>query len=135
MTLLEGLRAYLVAQAGVTAVVSTRVRTTQADEADALPYVLLFLVSDVSLYAMAGPAGLVQARVQIDCIGATPKSALDVSEAAHTVLSGYRGDMGTVPVRRCHKVDRGGPELFGPHDGSQVGKYRVRMDYHIDYHE
>lgn len=135
MTLVEGLRAYLVATAGVTAVVSTRVRATQADENDTPPYVLLFLVSDPSRYAMSGEAGLAHARVQVDCIGATPKSALDVSEAVNTAMSGYRGAMSSVSVRRCHKIDRSGPDLFGPTDGSQRGRYRVRIDYMIDYHE
>jgi len=135
MTPLEGVRAYLVAQAGITALASTRVRTTQADEADALPYILLTMISDGSEYSMAGEVGLARCRVQTDAIAATPLSALDVSEAIRAAMSGYRGAMGGVQVRRCHRQDRAGPDLFGPDDGSQRGKYRVRMDFMIDYRE
>lgn len=135
MTITEAVRAYLVAQAGITALVSTRVRTTQADESDALPYILLTTVSDYSEYSMAGEVGLARSRVQVDCIGGTPLSASNVSEAVRSAMSGYRGLMSSVAVRRCHRIDRTGPEMYGPVDGSQRGKYRVRMDFSIDYRE
>lgn len=135
MTPAEGARAHLVADAGVLTLVSTRVRTTQADEADALPYILLFLINDASSYSMAGEVGLARCRLQVDCIGATPLSSLNVSEAVRAALSGFRGSMGTVAVRRCHRIDRSGPELYGPDDATQRGKYRVRMDFEIDYRE
>lgn len=135
MTLNEAVRAFLVAQAGVTALCGTRVRTTQADEGDALPYVLLTTVTDSSVYAMAGESGLARGRQQIDIIAASPLAAINLSEAVRAAMSGYRGLMSTLAVRRCHRVDRSGPDLYGPDDGSQRGRYRVRMDFAIDYHE
>ena len=134
-TVNEGVRAYLVAQSAITALCSTRVRTTQADQSDDLPYILLTTVSDMSVYAMAGEAGLARARQQVDVIARTPLAAIALSEAVRAAMSGYRGAMGTLPVRRCHRIDRSGPDLFGPDDGGQRGKYRVRMDFAIDYHE
>lgn len=135
MTPVQGIVAKLLATAGVTALVAQRIRTTQADETDTLPYVLLFIVSDGSEYHMAGEAGLARCRLQVDCWGASPLEALDVSEAVRAALSGFRGLAGTVQIRRCHRIDRNGPELFGPVNASQKGKYRVRMDFSIDYHE
>lgn len=135
MTPAEGARAHLIANAGVAALVSSRVRVTQADETDSTPYVLLFLITDASEYHMGGEVGLARCRLQIDCIGAAPLQALNVSEAVRACLSGFRGSMGGVQVRRCHRVDRSGPDLYGPDNASQVGKYRVRMDFSIDYRE
>ena len=135
MTPAEGARARLIADAGVSALVSSRVRVTQADEADTVPYVLLSLVTDASAYHMGGEVGLAQCRLQVDCIGGRPLDALDLSEAVRACLSGFRGVMGAVQVRRCHRIDRSGPELYGPDNASQVGKYRVRMDFVLDYRE
>lgn len=135
MTLLEGLRALLVDDGDLTDLTAARIRVTQADESDAMPYVILHQVSDPSLYAMSGEAGLAMSRVQVDCVARSPLGALELSEAVRTALSAYRGAAGDVEIRRCHKLDRSGPDLSGPVDGSQVGKYRVRMDFMINYQE
>lgn len=135
MSVLIGLRAYLVAQAGVTALTSERIRATQADDSDTLPYVILREISNNPVYHLLGEAGITQTRVQIDAVGATPESAIAVAAAIRAELSGFRGTMGTLPVRRCHKANSNGPDFSGLDKGAQHGKYRIRTDYMIDFNE
>jgi len=133
--LVEGVIAHLRAQSSITDLTGTRIRASQAGEDDDLPYVTLIMVSDPSVYHMGGASGIAQARIQIDCIGSLPLEATNVAEAIRSSISGFRGTMGTVAVRRCHKADRAGPDFFQAQDGKDKGKYRMRMDFMIDYNE
>lgn len=60
------------------------------------PAVVLYKISGIPDYHHAGPSGLVQSRVQIDCRAPTRAAALEVARAIEAQLSGYRGIVGTI---------------------------------------
>lgn len=94
----EGLRALLLADAGVSALVGTRVTWGARPQGSALPAVVLHLISDVPGYTLAGDNGHRDSRVQVDSIGeGQPLSALNVARAVQAALSGYSGTVaGTI---------------------------------------
>jgi hypothetical protein len=96
MDILEGLHAYLSAQAGITAKVSTRIYQNVVPQNVAKPYLTLEQISVTTRYTHQGDADLDTARIQISAIGDTLKSANEVSIAVHTALSGYVGAMSSV---------------------------------------
>lgn len=58
---------------------------------DALPRVVMFVVSGADDYTQDGPTGLAWRRVQADCYGATYGAAKTLSRNVIAALSGHRG--------------------------------------------
>ncbi|NGP19299.1 tail completion protein gp17 [Devosia aurantiaca] len=56
-----------------------------------LPNIVMFVVSGVADYTMAGPSGYVKTRVQFDSRGLTSAQARSVANALRERLSGFRG--------------------------------------------
>ncbi|HMR51187.1 MAG TPA: DUF3168 domain-containing protein [Amaricoccus sp.] len=94
----EALRALLLADAGVSALVGTRVTWGARPQGSALPAVVLHLISDVPGYTLAGDNGHRDSRVQADCIGeGRYEAVLGVAQAVQAALSGYSGTVaGTI---------------------------------------
>lgn len=67
-----------------------RITWQQRTQGGTLPAVVMYLIDAVRGYHAQGPDGLVEARVQVDCIGSTYRSALDVGRAVIDRLSGFR---------------------------------------------
>ncbi|MEF2551991.1 DUF3168 domain-containing protein [Aurantimonas sp. A2-1-M11] len=84
----EALTGYLLATAGLTALVDNRVNWNARPQASATPSVVLTRVGGTPDYTMAGASGLVASRIQIDAWGKTFASAIGVSRAVKTALSG-----------------------------------------------
>jgi len=99
MDVTEALRVFLLANAGVTALVGERVFVTVAPQDAALPLVVLKRVSTPRVYAQTGPSGLAWPRVQITARAARQAEAVAVAKAVRQAVSGYRGSMGGVPVQ------------------------------------
>jgi len=99
MDIMEALRAFLLADAGVAGLVGERVFVTEAPQDAALPLVVLKRVSTPRVYAQTGPSGLAWPRVQITARAARQAEAVAVAKAVRTAVNGYRGSMGDVPVQ------------------------------------
>ena len=82
------------------------------------PAVVMHLISGVPDYHMAGPSGLVQSRVQIDCRATTKATAKAVARAVEAVLSGYKSKIGAITFGGIFKdngrsrFDKTEPESF-----------------------
>lgn len=87
MTLEGALIQYLLAGAGVTAIVGDRVTPISRTQGDPLPAVTVTRVSGAPLYADDGEVGLTNARVQVDSWAETATAARDLSDAVRTRLS------------------------------------------------
>lgn len=87
----EALRAYLIADSGVTAQVSTRVYWGRIAQGAAYPAVRLTLVSAPRLYSHDGDAGTRASAVQIDCMATTYGAAKTALRAIIARLTGARG--------------------------------------------
>lgn len=99
MTIESGLYRHLSADAGVSALVGTRIHKGIATQNQTRPYITLFPVSNPKLRSLTGPSGLANPRIQIDSWGDTYASAKSVAEAVRKALDGFRGLMGSVRVR------------------------------------
>jgi hypothetical protein len=91
----ESLIGLLLASAGLTALVSTRVNWNRIEAPALPPYIILRRVSGVRDYRMSGATGLVETRVQVDCFGATYASAKGAARAIEAAISGYKGASST----------------------------------------
>ena len=129
----EALVAFLLADAALAALVVKRINWQTRPQGEALPAIVLQRVSGVRDYAMAGPTGLVESRVQVDCWGKTHASALAVARRVRALLSGLRTEVsgtqlqGTFVLLERHSFEK-------ESDGAQA-LHRVMMDFQIWHSE
>lgn len=79
--------------------VGTRIYWGLAPQGAALPYVTLQVISGSPDYASTGTTGVVEARIQVDCYGATYGQAKRTLRAAQTALKNYKRLSGTPIVQ------------------------------------
>ncbi len=91
------------------------------------PRVVLAVVSGDDPVAHDGPVGLIERRIQADCVAVTPKAARDLSTAVRS-LNGYRG--GSFAGVFVAAVRDGLPETPG---GDMLA--RVSIDLMVTYKE
>jgi hypothetical protein len=79
--------AKLLATAGVTALVSTRINWSRRPQGSALPAIVLHRIDGSPDYHHAGASGLVQSRVQVDCWAASYGAAKAIARAVETAVT------------------------------------------------
>lgn len=84
----ESLTALVLADAGVTARIDTRVTWSTRPQASALPSITLQVISAVPVDSDEGDSGLVATRVQADCWADSPLDAKKTARALKQLLSG-----------------------------------------------
>jgi len=97
----QAIRDVLVADAGVTNLVGSRVHFVQAPQDVDNPYIVLTKISGVRDNAHDGATGLVHTRIQLSVFATTYYEAKQIVQAAQNVLQAYSGLMGTVQVDSC----------------------------------
>lgn len=90
------LLARLLASAGLTALVSTRINWARRVQGEGLPAVVLHRIDGHPDYHTAGASGLVESRVQVDCWGSSYKSAKAVARQVEAAVSGARFTQGAI---------------------------------------
>lgn len=83
------------------ALIGKRIHWDVMGQGLALPFVVMFAISRVNNYHMAGRDGYVMSRIQFDCRGRTAAEARSVAEAVSGRLSGFRGDFAGVRFLGC----------------------------------
>lgn len=87
----EQLRAILLADSAVTALVpAARISWHARPQGSPLPAIVMHVINDRDTYTVSDVTDFGQARVQIDCWGATYPSAKAVSRAVRAALAGHR---------------------------------------------
>jgi len=113
----EALLAYLLADAGLSALVGTRIYWGQRPQGEAPPAIVLHLVSGPVDYVMTGPDGLVGYLVQANALGSTALESLLVRRAARAAfeaLSSAPFSRAFIENQRTHPVERTeGPQASG----------------------
>lgn len=79
--------AKLLATAGVTALVSTRINWLRRPQGEALPAIVLHRIDGTPDVTHGGASGLVVSRVQVDCWGASFGSAKAIARAVQTAIT------------------------------------------------
>ena len=92
----SALIAKLLATAGVTALVSTRINWSRRPQGAALPAIVLQRISGTPDVHHAGASGLVVSRVQVDCWGVSYGSAKAVARAVETAITAQTFTQGSI---------------------------------------
>lgn len=124
------IRALLLANSGVAAIVGDRIAWGALPRGTAYPAIALHLISGPRHYAMSGPSGLVQSRVQVDCCTESPAAADALARVVRRALDGIRTTVGGVMIQGAFldtEADRRDEE---PQPPSEV-HHDVLQDYLI----
>jgi hypothetical protein len=121
----EALVAYLLANAGLAGLVGTRVYWVERPQAEQLPALTLTKISAPRAYTMKGSAGLVAARVQVDCWAETFGTAKLVARSLVAAIGGRRFDAGGVSFRGVFVEDENDTSEPRPGGGRMS---RTRLD-------
>lgn len=89
---------FLLAQSGVTALVSDRIYFVRADQDVETPYIVVTKISGVREHSHDGSSELAHPRFQISVFGTTYSSCKSVTAAVQAALQGYKGAMSDVTV-------------------------------------
>lgn len=129
----EALRALLLSDPGVTALIDTRVSWGMLSRKSALPALVLTRISGGHDYVMQGTSPPFEARVQADCWGRTYADATALSRAVKAALSGYSGSEGNTVFQGVF-LDA---EHELPDDATEAVDvlYRVCLDFRIWHKE
>lgn len=125
----EALTALLLADATVTSLTGTGDRLTW----DVIPQgktgaaAVMYLISGIPDYHTAGPSGLVESRVQINCRASTKADALALARAIEAALSGYSGTVGGIKFNPILKL--GSRSRFDKTDSERF--YLASADYQV----
>lgn len=99
MTLRTDLFDYVVADAGVSALIDTRFHWLQLPESVTYPAARWFVVSRGGHTGHDGPAGLQTVNVQVDVIGESDGDAESVGEAMKAALDGVKsGSLSSIMI-------------------------------------
>lgn len=117
----------LLATAGVTALVGTRVYPGVRTQGSSLPALVFNRISGARDYTMIEASGLVESRVQIDAWAEAYNAAKALAHAVREALSGIKGTFSGIEID--------GVFLDSERDGFEVEApdrlYRVSMDFNV----
>lgn len=125
------LRAFIVADAGVTALLGQRVFFVRRHQAEGLPAATLNTISRLDDVHMGGPSGYIATRVQVDVYGSTYTSARACADALIARLHGHAGTQGSTVFQLIR--------LDGENDGFEAGDTetdrptRISLDFLVHY--
>jgi len=130
MVIEEGLHAYLVGHAGLTALVGARVYPLKAPDDAMYPLVVYQRISGPRVYSHDGASGLSHPRFQLTSWGEIYPDAKAVAKQVRLAMSGYSGTMGDdVAVDACFLVNE-----LDRYD-QETKRWGIIQDYMIWHHE
>jgi hypothetical protein len=127
----EALTQYLLAQAGLTALVGTspaRITWGRRTQGSALPAVVLHVISRTPGYTMQAAADTTPQRVQVDCWAGTYAACKAVARQVTAALSGMRETVGSVEFLGGFKESE--RDSFEQGEGADA-LHRCSMDFII----
>jgi len=118
--------------AGVTALVSTRIRPSRAAQTDVYPYIIYEKISEPSLQSKDGNSGWYKARYQLSMLATSLASVQAIADAVRTALDGAGGTIAGFTVQRITFVDE--RDIFN--DNSAIdGVYMLQQDYFLTFQD
>lgn len=102
----EALTALLLADATVSSLTGSGNRLTWdvISQGQSGAAAVMYLISGIPDYHTAGPSGLVESRVQIDCRATKKADAVALARAIEAVLSGYSGTVAGIKFNPIFKI-------------------------------
>ncbi len=131
MDIYEALVAHLEAQAGLTALISTKIFPDEIPQGTALPAVMYITISDNKDHYLTGQSEQESPYIQFSVLANTKVSARAVADQIKLALSDYQGDMGGVYVQYI-RLENELPGLATTADGI-IKKYTHDLEYEVIY--
>jgi hypothetical protein len=129
MTISEALRAFLLAQPSIAALVGTRIYPQVLPQKPAYPAITYAQVSGIRVRGLDGPTGRARPRIAVNSWGASHREMDAVASAVRAALDGYAGPMGDLVVDSA--VLDNEIEFFE----EDAGVHRKLQDYIISHEE
>lgn len=124
----EALITYLLANAGVEALVGRGIDWSVRQQGRALPSIVLHLIVDVPQYTFAGRAPLRECLVQIDCWAGTYPAAKGLARAVLAALDG----LDQPPLQALVRTERDDHERGpAPNAAGQTDFHRASLDVRV----
>jgi len=130
MSVQSAIRTKLLASAGVTSLVGTRITLKTAPTNYGYPRITLNLINTNTDHHLGGASGLANSRVQVDCWSKTSTQATALGAAVRSALDTYSGTSDGLVIDSCIIEDES-DEYEAPTDGSQRGTHRTRIDFSV----
>lgn len=134
MSIESALRAHLIANAGVTAIVGSRVYMKHAPTTATYPYIVMHKIGKRPSRHSLAACGLCDHSFQLDCWAQTDKAAKDLADEIRDGLDHYQGTLGSGGetiyahvVRYINDYD----DFDNPSDASEQGEYRTIVELRI----
>lgn len=128
----QSLTTLILADPTVSGLIGDRLFWKLMEPSAQMPRLILHTISSVTDYRMSGPTGLINTRIQADCFGGTYAQAESLASALMTLLSGYRGTVGTTLFEGVfHESTR---DIFED-DDSPSDIFGVSLDFTIWHKE
>jgi len=125
----EALVDHLLGQAGLTALVATRIYRDYFPQDEQLPAIAYTLEDDSSQHTQQGPSGMREAVYQVNIWADTRREVMAVAREVRSALDGYRGAFKDIPI----------PGIFldslSRERDSDTGAFCVSMRFTIHYQE
>ena len=128
----EALRTYLLAQSGVSSVVTDRAYWNMRPQASVLPAFVLQVIDRSPAYAMDGISALAETRVQVDCYGPSYSSAKLLARAVRDPLDGKRFTQSSIRFE-AFRLDERDLSEAGTTEAERV--HRISLDFQIWHQE
>lgn len=129
MSLESEMRAVLVADAAVAAVVSTRIYPYQRAENSPLPAIVYRMLTEDPRQSLRSEVNLSESTVEYECIATTVAGANSLAELVRQALAGLTTLATVSPVAIRHTASR--PFFIEPFDGSSEGLYAVVVEFTV----
>ena len=134
MSMQADLMARLLADAGVSALVATRIYADVAPQGAALPYITTQVISTAHTHHLAGGSRVAQSRVQIDVWASAASSREAIAEAIRQSLMSHVGEL-VASGTWAHHIAWDGPanDILDPEHGTERGVFRGMCEAMVTY--
>lgn len=133
MVIETALMTYLLAQSGITSLVSTRIYFVRAPQDVTAPYLVVNKISGTREQSHEANTHLAHPRFQLSAFGATYAACKAIIAAAQAALQGYYGTMGGAGGVNVSAVFYEDETDLDPGDNNEL--YGVSADYIIWHYE
>ncbi len=127
-----GLYTELSGNAGVSALVGTRIYPQKLAQDATLPALVYSVISDPRELTLDGPSDFIRARVQVDAWADTYLEAIALSDAVRAAINGENNSLGAQAVQFVYLDSQADAEPFV--EGDTI-EYRRTQDYIVIYTE
>ena len=122
----------MISDAGIAAIVGTRVTWGARPQGSVLPAVVLYLIGGEKGYSLGGESGPRRPRVQVNCLDTGYLGAMNASRAVIASLSGYTGTVDGVYFQGILQ-DSEPRSLDEPDGATEQRVFGLTVDFIVNY--